>query len=443
MIDFTTGTFTVDADGKVNVDYLFDGGWFRGELAVFSLEGMEQFAPHSTAFMLEAGRRALTGSAQGQILIRDNLEGAKFSANLGYEANFNTDPQKYRGVNNAVYLTPGDKVGLMLVPHTTVQETVNNPQNISQFGKFPLFSIPEANLSRAIAGQFGDVNATGTIALEDTVIYQADKDYNDMILQLEGLQGNLESLTNRINSARDWRKTNIGQELIDYTNSQFYEEGVFEVDKSGKVIIDFLYDGSMYQGEVGIFSLAGMNLDDVGSEAFIEEAITRAQSNTKQGHIVVQDPQEGAKFDALLNWEEDFNTGEYQGKETFSMNPGDFFGLVLVPNGTLEEGLTAHESILSLDPLFSMVRANHNDQIQFANVQTDTVGTIVSFEDERLDNPLNQDYNDIVLAIEGVKSSIGIPAIEDVISPERNWLEEPLGMQDILTYFSDSNIVVA
>jgi Domain of unknown function (DUF4114) len=438
VYNYKNGTFLVGSDGKVDADYLFDGGWFRGELAVFSLKGMEKFIPGSTAFMLEAGRRALTDSAQGHILIRDNLEGAKFSANLGYEPNFNTDPQKYRGVSS-VYMTPGDEVGLILVPHTTVKETVNNPQNISQFGKFPLFSIPEANLSRAIEGQFVDVNGTGTIALEDTVIHQADKDYNDMILQLEGLQSNLEPLTNRINSARDWRKTNIGQQLIDYTNSQFYEEGVFEVDKSGKVIIDFLYDGGMYQGEVGIFSLAGMNLDDVGSKAFTKEAITRAQSNTKQGHIVLKDPQEGAKFDALLNWEQDFNTGEYQGKETFQMNPGEFFGLVLVPNGTLGAGLTAHESILSLDPLFSMSRANHNDQIQFAKVQTNTVGTIVSFEDERLDNPLNQDYNDIVLAIEGVKSSIGIPAIEDVISPERNWLEQPLGTEDILTYFDSFN----
>jgi hypothetical protein len=436
---YKNGTFLVGSDGKVDADYLFDGGWFRGELAVFSLEGMEQFTPGSTAFALEAGRRALTDSAQGHILIRDNLEGAKFSANLGYEPNFNTDPQKYRGVSS-VYMTPGDEVGLMLVQHTTVQETVKNPQNISQFGKLPLFSIPEANLSGTGEGQFVDVNGTGTVALEDVAIYKADKDYNDMIFQLGGVESNLKPpLADVINPARDWRKTDVGKQLIDYTNSQVYEEGVFEVDKSGKVIIDFLYDGGMYQGEVGIFSLAGMNLDDVGSEAFTKEAMTRAQSNTKQGHVVVRDPQEGAKFDELLNWEQDFNTGVYQGKETFQMNPGDFFGLVLVPNGTLGAGLTAHESILSLDPLFSMSKANHNDQIQFANVQTDTVGTIVSFEDDRLDRPSNEDYNDIVLAIEGVKSSIGISSIEDVIYPGRNWLEQPLGTEDILTYFDNFN----
>jgi hypothetical protein len=438
MASFTTGTFTVGADGKVDADYLFDGGWFRGELAVFSLEGMEQYTPGSTAFMLEAGRRALTNSAQGHILIRDNLEGAKFSANLGYEANFNTDPQKYRGVNS-VYMTPGDEVGLMLVQHTTVQETVNNPQNISQFGKTPLFSIPEANLAGAAPGQFVDVNGTGTVALEDILVNRADKDYNDMIFQLGGLEGNLAPMAGKINPARDWRKTDVGQQLLDYTNSQFYQEGVFEVDKSGEVVIDFLYDGGMYQGEVGIFSLAGMNLEDVGSEAFIEEAITRANSNTKQGHIVLKDLQQGAKLSALLNWEEDFNTGMYQGKETFSMNPGEFFGLVLVPDGTLEAGLTADESIIALDPLFSMSRANHNDQIQFANIETDTPRRIVSFEDERPDNPLNQDYNDIILAIDEVKSSIGIPAIEEVIAPERNWSGLSLVNEDLSTYFFNPN----
>jgi hypothetical protein len=84
-----------------------------------------------------------------------------------------------------------------------------------------------------------------------------------------------------------------------------------------------------------------------------------------------------------------------------------------------------------------MSEANHNNQIQFANIQTDTVGTIVGFEDDRLDRPSNEDYNDIVIAIEGVRGPIGVSAIEDVIFPSRNWLEKPLGTDDVLTYFDN------
>lgn len=439
MHTYDSGTFIVGSSGEVDVDYLFDGGWFRGELAVFSLQGMDELTPGSEEFMLEAARRALTNSEQGRVLIQDDLEGARFSANLGYEPDFNTDPQNYQGVKT-VAMTPGDEVGLMLVQNTTVRETLDNPDNVLQFGKLPIFSIPEANLLGTSPNQFEfvDINGNGSIALEDVSISQADRDYNDMIFQLVGLDGNFESLEDNINPARDWRDTDIGEQLLNYTDTRVFNEGVFQVDESGEVIIDFLYDGGMYQGEVGIFSLQGMDSGDIGSEEFITEAINRSQSNSTDGYVVVQDIAEGAKFDALLDWETDFNAGEYQGKQTFSMNPGELFGLVLVPNGTLEAGLVAHESILSLDPLFSMSEANYNDRIQFANIKTDEIGTIVSFEDDRLDRPSNEDYNDIVLAIEGVEDPIGVSAIEDVITPSRNWLARPIATDDILPYFDSA-----
>ncbi len=68
MVTSKTGTFIVDSGGQVKVNFLFDGGWFRGELAIFSLAGMEEFTPGTTDFMLEAARRALTDSEQGRIM---------------------------------------------------------------------------------------------------------------------------------------------------------------------------------------------------------------------------------------------------------------------------------------------------------------------------------------------------------------------------------------
>jgi hypothetical protein len=205
MVDFTTGTFTVDADGKVDVDYLFDGGWFRGELAVFSLKGMEAYQPGSKEFIQEAARRALTNSPQGHILVQDEVEGAKLSADFAWERDFNTG--KYQGVK-AFNLTPGDEVALMLVQHTTVQKTWQNPNQTSQFGKIPIFSIPEANPSGSSSAESEvvDVDGQGTIAFEDVPIKQADKDYNDLIINLQGLDSNLPELSERINPNRDWRK---------------------------------------------------------------------------------------------------------------------------------------------------------------------------------------------------------------------------------------------
>ena len=77
MVNFTTGTFIVDSSGEVEVDFLFDGGWFRGELAVFSLDGMEAYQAGTTEFMLEAARRALTNSELGHLLVRDQTEAAR------------------------------------------------------------------------------------------------------------------------------------------------------------------------------------------------------------------------------------------------------------------------------------------------------------------------------------------------------------------------------
>ena len=52
--NLNNGIFTVNSTGKVSVDFLFDGGLNKGELAVFSLQGMEKMEVGSTAFILEA-----------------------------------------------------------------------------------------------------------------------------------------------------------------------------------------------------------------------------------------------------------------------------------------------------------------------------------------------------------------------------------------------------
>jgi len=73
--------------------------------------------------------------------------------------------------------------------------------------------------------------------------------------------------------------------------------GVFRVGKSGTVQTDWLYDGGMYQGELAFFSLSGMEDLTPGSEEFIKEAARRGLSNSEEGHLVISDPSEGARFE--------------------------------------------------------------------------------------------------------------------------------------------------
>src|SRR4028119_296751 len=54
------GYFITDQNGKVGFEFLHDGGLYQGEIAIFSLERMENFIPGSQEFIKEAATRALT-----------------------------------------------------------------------------------------------------------------------------------------------------------------------------------------------------------------------------------------------------------------------------------------------------------------------------------------------------------------------------------------------
>jgi hypothetical protein len=433
---FNEGVFEVGETGKLTIDYLYDGGGYgNGELAVFNLAGLETYTPGSQAFIKEAARRALSNSNSGYVLIKDQSEGAKFSYKVPWENNFGAGA--YSGVKSFQF-NPGDRFGILLTQNTSVQSIFNTPSITSQSGKRALFSIKEANPGGITQGQFVDVNGTGTYALEDLSLARdnADRDYNDIIFQLKGAKGTLSSLDTFVNPNRDWRNYKVSKDLIDYSNRASFDEGVFVVGQSGQVSIDFLYDGGGYaNGEVGIFSLSGMDIYQAGSKAFIQEAIRRATSNSTQGYVVAEDANEGARFSGNLAWEGNFNNGQHQGKQTFQLTAGDAFGLVLIPDTTLQDSLTAPDWATKKQPLFSISDANINHNLQFADILTNNEGTIVGFEDVRLDRGSNYDYNDIILSIEGAQK-VGLTDIEDVISHNRNWLGTSVG-SDILNYFND------
>ncbi|MDM8550848.1 peptidoglycan DD-metalloendopeptidase family protein, partial [Desulfobacterales bacterium HSG2] len=191
--------------------------------------------------------------------------------------------------------------------------------------------------------------------------------------------------------------------------------GVFVVNDLGQITIDWLYDGGAYKGELGLFSLRGLDLTVPDLTAFIEEAVSRVLSDSETGYIVLSDKTERARESGTLSGESaDWNEGDYNHAKTFAMRPGDRFALVLVPNGTFE-ALSKNPGTASthLRPLFSFTSPNadygmHTGQV--ADVNGHGLGFV--FEDMEFTNS-DRDYNDLIIQISGAVSDV--PTIDAMI----------------------------
>ncbi len=433
---FTDGVFEVDSSGQIQFEFLFDGGGFQGELAAFSLEGMETYTPGSLEFIQEAATRALTNSQQGHILLRDRTEGARFSSSLPWESNFNHG--EYLGQKD-FNLTPGTRLALMLIQDTTVQEIANNPNSIWQDGKLPLFSIPEANFGTA-EGQIVAVDDNGTFAFEDARVdwNQSDRDYNDIVFQLQGVDRVVPNMNELVNTQRDWRTTQVGQNILDYAANTDSNSGIFTVDSTGQIQFDFLFDGGWFQGELAVFSLEGMEAYVPGTEAFIQEAATRALTSSDRGHILLRDRIEGGRFSSALPWEKDFNAGDHLGQKGFAMTPGDRFAFMLVQHTTVQEIADNPNSIWQWGklPLFSIPKANPNGSGEGQIVTVDSYGTF-AFEDMRVDlGNADGDYNDVVFQIKGAEGFAA--SMDEWVNTQRDWRTTAVG-QELLTYTASSS----
>ena len=210
-----SGFFATDSTGQVGFDWLHDGGNYQGEVAIFSVQGMEKFTPGSQEFIKEAARRALSNSNFGHVILSDSTEGANplFNGGLG-EANYNSGP--YSGPKT-FSMKPGEAFAVMLVPNGTVQDVFNNP-NVGG-DKRPLLSLSSTNPDDAwLYGQIADVNGTGkAFAMEDQrVDTGSDKDYNDLVFKLTGATGKAVSIDKVIDKSKDWTKLDGGKKLIEY-----------------------------------------------------------------------------------------------------------------------------------------------------------------------------------------------------------------------------------
>ncbi|MBE9183313.1 S8 family serine peptidase [Microcoleus sp. LEGE 07076] len=215
----TSGFFTTDSTGQVGFDWLHDGGNYQGEVAVFSVQGMEDFDPSSEDFIKESARRALSNSLFGHVVISDPIEGANplFNGSLG-EDNYNGG--QYSGPKT-FFMKPGEAFAVMLVPNGTVQDVFNNPG--AGGDKRPLLSLSSLNPDDAfLSGQIADVTGKGkAFAMEDQRVDQgSDKDYNDLVFNLTGATGKAVSIDKVIDPNKDWTKLDGGKKLIDYVASK-------------------------------------------------------------------------------------------------------------------------------------------------------------------------------------------------------------------------------
>ncbi len=204
-----------------------------------------------------------------------------------------------------------------------------------------------------------------------------------------------------------------------------FVSGKFLVDSKGQVGIDFVFDGGLFQGQLAIVSLKGMETFLPGSEQFIKEVASRALSNSVKGHVVINDLSEGAKFTGNLP-EGNYNEGSYLGVKSFTMTPGEEFGVMLVPNGTVEEVLNNPAIGGSKRPLFSMATANPNQAFQVGQIADVTGdGNTFAMEDMRVDLGSDRDYNDFVFQVRGAKGNA--VHLNDVINPDKDWRKTEMG----------------
>ena len=192
------GSFRTDASGRVEIDFLFDGSDRAGELAVFSLKGMDKLSPEK--FARTAIRRALRGNAKGQVVIDDITEGAQFSGSLG-ERDFNRGAAASTKV---LSLAANSRFAFLMVPDGTIKQARSGDRQA-------LFSIPALNPGgKAQIGR----TARGVYGIEDAPVDKSDRDFNDIVFRVKGARGNAKNLRKLISPEKNWLDSPVAQSFL-------------------------------------------------------------------------------------------------------------------------------------------------------------------------------------------------------------------------------------
>ncbi|MGF1523478.1 MAG: DUF4114 domain-containing protein [Leptolyngbyaceae cyanobacterium] len=200
------------------------------------------------------------------------------------------------------------------------------------------------------------------------------------------------------------------------------EPGVFTVEASGQLTVEFIADSGGYESQIAIFSLEGMEGFMPGSANFIRETARRALTNSSEGYLVVDDTVEKASLSGELG-EADRNEGKVFGSKAFSFTPGDSVAVMLVPNGSIQDVFDNPTADGSLQPLFSLAAANPNGQTYIGQIRPG----LYAMEDLRFDSGSDGDFNDLIFSLQGATGSI--ESVTNLVDAEEAWLNTPLGQQ--------------
>ncbi|WP_199248852.1 S8 family serine peptidase [[Phormidium] sp. ETS-05] len=303
---------------------------------------------------------------------------------------------------------PDEEVGELTVTDTPEEE----PNK--EVGELTVTDTPEEEPNKEV----------GELTVTDT---PEEEQLGDQVAHIREAETDKEVADIASDSGKTLVNLSPEEEAAIYQRMQPFTGGVFKVGDTGEVGFDFLYDGGSYKGELAIFSLVGMGEYEPGSPEFIAEAARRASSNSPEGYIVISDPTEGARFNGLLNpYDTPRNQGVYKGVKTFAMTPGDEFGVILVPNGTIQEVLENPNLTGAKRPLFSMTLANPHEAFhvgQIADVTGD--GHTYVLEDKRLDSGTDRDYDDFIFQVRGATAQV--IHLSEVINPKKDWRQSEEG----------------
>jgi hypothetical protein len=208
------------------------------------------------------------------------------------------------------------------------------------------------------------------------------------------------------------------------------KNGVFTVGNGGFFSMDVLSDDGGYEGQIGVFSLAGMEGMKLGSKEFAKEAAQRAIGNEGQGYLLFDDSYQGARFDGGIAGGAD----NYEGEKTVSFKAGEKVALILVPNGELGD-VAQGKMRGGRAPMFSIAAANKKGADQLAKVNTNTFG----WEDLNYNSRFcDKDFNDLVVKISGAATKV-----QDLAAVTQNsgWLKTELG-DKLNTFANRSNAVL-
>lgn len=185
-------SYQVSESGQIKVNFLVDGGKNKNSLGIFSLDGLENLEIGSQEFIEAATMRVKSNSELGHIILNENQESALFDPQ---RILFKTEP--YFG-EKSFQMQAGTKVALMLISDNTLDN---------------IFSI--ANSENDRFAEFKTGSDGYLMAIEDA----GDADYNDLIINIQGLKDQYNNVDLPSSNNIEWLENNYLQEI----SSQFFD----------------------------------------------------------------------------------------------------------------------------------------------------------------------------------------------------------------------------